>query len=93
MSLGLKRNTWNIHRYKLPEKELKLLIPRLEQSFCSGEWYIHFVSQQEDKMVVVLRGKHFWLPKKRDKSWDVMIAYGESVGVGRKWTENIPTDF
>jgi hypothetical protein len=84
---------WHIGRYQLPLEQVLRLIPRLVNNINDGAWYVHFYSETTDEMYVVLSGKSFKLPKHRDASWDEMIAYGEKVGVGRRWTENIPVDF
>lgn len=41
-------------------------------------------------MYVVLRDKYFNLLVQKDESWKEMIEYGLSVGIERKWTENLP---
>lgn len=84
---------WNIHRYRIPNHEVLRLLPLIENNLDKNQWYIHFYSENENRMYVTLSGKTFQLPKFRDTSWDEMILYGEKVGVGRRWTENIPVDF
>ncbi len=68
-------------------------LPQLEQSIGNGGWYIHFYSDVGDKMFVVFKGKCFVVGKHKDQSWNEMIAYGESIGVERRWTETIPVVF
>ena len=85
--------TWHINRYNISGETLLQLIPLLENNFVNGEWYIHFYSIETNEMYVILKKRHFLISKYRDASWDEMIAYGEKVGVGRRWTENIPIDF
>ena len=65
----------------------------LKDNIQDNEWYVHFYSETNDELFVVLSGKVFKLPKHRGSSWDEMISYGEKVGVGRRWTESIPVDF
>lgn len=84
---------WHIHRYRMPLIQVQALIPRLQNNIDKNQWYIHFYSENSNRMFVVLSGRTFELPKSRDGSWDEMIAYGEKVGVGRRWTESIPVDF
>lgn len=84
---------WHISRYRLPLEAVLRLTPKLKNNIRDNAWYVHFYSETTDELYVVLSGKVFKLPKHRDSSWDEMIAYGESVGVGRRWTENIPVDF
>lgn len=84
---------WNINRYCFDETALMRAFPQLEQSINSGAWYIHFYSDLGNKMFVIFKGKHFVVAKHKDSSWNEMILYGESIGVERKWTENIPVAF
>lgn len=84
---------WHIHRYRMPIDQVKARIPRLENNIDKNQWYIHFYSEDDNQMFVVLSGRTFELPKRKDAAWNEMIAYGEKVGVGRRWTENIPVDF
>lgn len=84
---------WNVHRFCIDETALLSLIPGIESSIGKGGWYVHFYSDLGNKMFVIFRGKHFVVSKHRDRSWDEMISYGESIGVERRWTENIPVSF
>jgi uncharacterized cupin superfamily protein len=84
---------WNINRYCIDEKALLPIISKLEQSIGNGGWYIHFYSDLGNKMFVIFKGKHFVVGKQKNRSWDEMIAFGESTGVERRWTETIPTSF
>ncbi len=84
---------WHIKRYNISGEVLLQLIPLLENNFVNGEWYIHFYNIDKNEMYVILKNRHFLISKYKDASWDEMIAYGEKVGVGRRWTENIPVDF
>lgn len=81
---------WHIHRYRLPRAEVTKIAPLIQKSLSSGAWYVHFVAETTNELFVIMKGRVFTLPKFRDESWDEMIRYGESVGVGRKWTESIP---
>jgi len=53
-------------------------------------WYAHAFS--EEKLIVILRGKSFHISQHKDETWDEMIEYGLSMGVGRNYLENIPLD-
>lgn len=88
-----KIKIWHVRRYRLSHETVLQLRPILENNFVNGEWYIHFYNIEKNEMYVILKGRHFLLPKYKDASWDEMIAYGETVGVGRRWTANIPVDF
>ena len=84
---------WHIARYRLPHEAVQRLTPKLKDNIQDNAWYVHFYSETTDELYVILSGKVFKLPKHRDSTWDEMITYGESVGVGRRWTERIPVDF
>jgi hypothetical protein len=51
-------------------------------------FYAHYFN--DSTVYVVFKGKFFVLPKERDASWDAMIAFGKTVGVGPEYTESIP---
>ena len=80
---------WHINEYHIPEAALTSLIPELKKNIKEG-WYIHAFNIEARKLHVVLKGKNFLLPTKKDDSWDVMISYGQSVGCESRWTKNIP---
>ena len=82
--------TWHVHRYRLHRHSVVEIAPLIAASFALGEWYVHFFSEQQNEMFVIMRDRTFRLPKHRDVTWDEMIAYGESIGVGRRWTQSIP---
>jgi len=84
---------WNIKRYCIPKDNLINILPNLETAFVNGEWYIHFFSENSNELIVILKDKSFFISKEKDDSWNDMIEYGEKVGCGRRWTENIPTSF
>ncbi len=84
---------WNINRYCIDEKALLQIIAKLEQSIRDGGWYIHFYSDLDNKLIVIFKGRHFIIAKQKNRSWDEMIHYGESIGVERRWTETIPVSF
>ncbi|MCB9027102.1 MAG: hypothetical protein H6625_12335 [Bdellovibrionaceae bacterium] len=85
--------TWHVYRYKIPMQDLTPLLSSLEKGLVNGEWYIHFFSEKNNQLFVVLKNKTFKISKVKDSSWDQMIEYGEKVGCGRRWTENIPVSF
>jgi hypothetical protein len=80
---------WHINEYHLPKGIIETVCSRL-QKLIKKSWYIHAFNEQENVMYVVLRNKYFKLPVRKDESWEEMIEYGLSVGIERKWTENIP---
>ena len=88
-----KITMWHLKRYEIPYEMVLKLLPVLENNFVNGEWYIHFYSKETNEMYVIFKNRHFLISKYKDASWDEMIAYGEKMGVGRRWTENIPVNF
>lgn len=52
-------------------------------------WYIH--AFDENTLIVILKGRYFNLPHKRDKSWKDMIKYGvKKAKVRKSYLKNIP---
>lgn len=60
---------------------------RLSRSMIDG-FYAHYFD--ESTLYVVFKDRFFVLPKERDSTWDAMIAFGKTVGVGPEYTESIP---
>jgi hypothetical protein len=83
---------WHIQRYRLPRSKVLEITAMLSHSLASGEWYVHFFGEQGNELYVVLSSRVFLLPKRKDSSWEAMMQYGESVGIGRRWTESIPVE-
>lgn len=52
------------------------------------DYYAHYFN--ESKLYVVFRNRFFVLPKVKDSSWDEMIDFGKTVGVGAEYTGSIP---
>ena len=80
---------WHVRQYAIPRDQLRSLLPRLAEAIKPG-WYIHLFNIADNVLYVVLRGRFFKLPTRRDESWEPMITYGQNVGLARKWTENVP---
>ncbi|MCC7146795.1 MAG: hypothetical protein IT443_10140 [Phycisphaeraceae bacterium] len=80
---------WHVRQYGIPRDQVAGLLPELAAAIKRG-WYMHLFNIQDGVLYVVLKGRFFKLPLKRDASWDEMIAYGESVGLDRKWSQNVP---
>jgi len=83
---------WHIRRYLLPRPIVVKILPMLETSIKHG-WYIHFFSKNENELIIIMKNKSFIIHKVKDNSWEKMIEYGETIGCGRRWTENIPIEF
>jgi len=78
---------WHINEYHVPDGKMAKLLPILEQQ-VKPTAYIHAFNESE--LVVTLRGRSFNISPHKDTTWDEMIEYGFSVGVGRDYLENIP---
>lgn len=79
---------WHVNEYALPKAVVfTTLLPLLERHLLPS-WYIH--AFDDTALTVVLRGRSFTVSPQRDASWDAMIDYGVSVGVGRTFLEHIP---
>lgn len=80
--------TWHVRWYQVDEDDLRRRLPELAQAM-KPHWYGHFWRQ--DDLCVILAGKVFWATASDRSTWQDFIDYGEEVGLGRKWTESIPT--
>ena len=78
---------WHINEYQIPDDQIAALLHVLEKQ-VKPTAYIHAFNNKE--LIVILRGKSFHISPHKDASWDEMITYGLSVGVGRNYLENIP---
>jgi len=78
---------WHINEYHVPNHKIVDLLPILEQQ-VKPTWYIHAFN--DEKLIVIFRGKSFCISPRKDETWDEMMAYGESVNVERRFLENIP---
>jgi hypothetical protein len=79
---------WHVCWYRIDRSSLVSLLPRLAEAL-RHHWYAHF--WEGDDLCVVLPGRIFWVKASDRTTWRDFIAYGDLVGVERKWTENIPT--
>jgi hypothetical protein len=80
---------WHINEYHFDLYALVRFIPIFEKAIKKA-WYIHIFNVDEDTLFVIMHGKSFKLPCMHNESWNDMIEYGISIGLGREWTENIP---
>ena len=71
--------TWHVYRYKIPIQDLIPLLPSLEKGFVNGEWYIHFFSEKNNQLFVVLKNKTFKISKIKDSFWDQMVSFKPSI--------------
>lgn len=79
---------WNVCWYRVAEADLQSRLPALAMAM-RPHWYAHFWEGED--LCVILAGQVFWAKASERASWQAFIAYGESVGVERRWTERIPT--
>ena len=80
---------WHINSYDFDVDMIETLLPILEKEIKTA-WYIHIFSVERNEIFVIMKNKSFQLCGTCDESWEEMIAYGESIGLERKWTKNIP---
>ncbi|HYG56911.1 MAG TPA: hypothetical protein VD902_02440 [Symbiobacteriaceae bacterium] len=79
---------WHVQWFQLREQDLLSRLPALAEAMRPN-WYAHF--WEGDDLCVILGNRFFWASSAKKETWQAFIAYGETVGVGRKWTESIPT--
>ena len=80
---------WHVCWYQLNAESLTERLPALAAATLP-HWYAHFLDG--DDLCVVLAGRFFWAKVSDRTTWEPFIAYGDTVGIERKWTERIPTD-
>lgn len=80
---------WNCRLVRIPAREMEVFAGRLAASM-KEDFYNHFVDDQ--RLVVVFKGKYFLLDKRDKATWGEMVRYGETVRVGSQWTMNIPVE-
>ncbi|HLN65407.1 MAG TPA: hypothetical protein VK464_28115 [Symbiobacteriaceae bacterium] len=80
---------WHVCWYQIDADTLNERLPALTAAM-QPHWYAHF--WEGDDLCVVLAGQFFWAKVSDRSTWEPFIAYGDSVGIERKWTERIPTD-
>jgi hypothetical protein len=81
---------WSRRLVRIPDKDMEAFAVRLAASM-KEDFYNHFVDKQST-LVVVLKGRCFFLDKRDKSTWAKMVQYGATVGVGSRWTMNIPVD-
>ncbi|MCL2204001.1 MAG: hypothetical protein FWB88_08680 [Defluviitaleaceae bacterium] len=78
---------WHTNEYHVPDEKINDLVFILEQQ-VKLTWYIHAFN--EEKLIVIFRGKSFHISPHRDDTWNAMIEYGDMVKVERRYSESIP---
>ncbi|BAS26758.1 hypothetical protein [Limnochorda pilosa] len=82
-------STWHVCWYQIDAKTLHERLPSLARAM-RPHWYAHFL--EGDNLCVVLSGSFFWAKASDKTTWREFIAFGDIVGIDRKWTENVPTE-
>jgi hypothetical protein len=80
---------WSRKLVRVPSEQIELFATRLAMAMRE-DFYNHFVD--EHSLIVVFKNMVFALDKHDRSTWDEMIAYGETVRVSSRWTENIPIE-
>jgi hypothetical protein len=80
---------WHVRWYHVSEGPLRALLPKLAETI-RPHWYAHFWTG--DDLCVIMAGGVFWAKVSDRSSHAEFIAYGDTVGVGRKWLEQIPME-
>ena len=79
---------WHINEYHVTSDGIKNIADMLKQHI-KETWYCHAFN--DERLLVVLKGKWFEISLKRDETWDEMIEYGEvNAKVERCYLETIP---
>lgn len=80
---------WHINEYHIDRRELEKYLSCAVKKMREG-WYLHAFNRVDGCMYVGLKNRFFELPIQKGYEWEKMISYGESVGVNRSWTSEIP---
>lgn len=79
---------WHVCWYQVNEESLHDRLDSLAKAMRPN-WYAHF--WEGDDLCIILSGKAFWAKASDKTTWRDFIAFGDTVGVDRKWTERVPT--
>lgn len=77
---------WHVCWYRVDTESLNERLNSLALAM-RPHWYAHF--WQGDDLCVILSGRSFWVKASDKTTWHDFIAYGDTVGVHRKWTESV----
>lgn len=78
---------WRQRLIRVGENEADSFADLLSRSMRE-EFYAHYFN--EPKLYVIFKGRFFILPPTKDASWNEMMQFGNSVGVGEEYTGSIP---
>jgi len=86
-----ERNTWTMHRVRVPAEKIDKIIRKCQENLLDGEpYYCHFYRDEE--LIIVFKQKVFRV--KPDKStWKHAIEYGLSLGIPADQMEIKPVRF
>ncbi|MGE5674724.1 MAG: hypothetical protein ACM3XM_12785 [Mycobacterium leprae] len=79
---------WHVHWYQVDGERLNQHLASLAKAM-RPDWYAHF--WDGDDLCVILAGKSFWAKVSDRSTWRDFQAYGDTIGIDRKWTESVPT--
>lgn len=79
---------WHVREYRIPDEKMEDTAKALT-AVVKKTWYIHGFNDKE--LYVILHGKYFVLPPKRNFKWREMIRYGvKYADVDKKYLKSIP---
>ena len=85
---GDEYSLWHISEYCVPDEKMAETAEALT-AVVKKTWYAHGFNEKE--LYVILCGKYFVLPPKRNFNWREMIRYGvKHAEVDKKYLKNIP---
>ena len=78
---------WHINEYLVPDDNLSDFLPVLKARIMPT-WFAS--AYNDDQLIITFRGRSFRLPKEKNARWEPMLTYGESVGVEKRYLEDLP---
>ena len=69
--------SWTLHNVLL-DKDTAL---KVGDYLTDGPWYVHFWEPGDDNVLVVFKGKNFWIKYSDRSTWNDVISYGKSIGI------------
>ncbi|MBN2385799.1 MAG: hypothetical protein JXB85_02180 [Anaerolineales bacterium] len=80
---------WSCRLVRILATDMEPFANRLAANM-KEDFYNHFVDDRT--LVVVFKGRYFFLDKRDKTTWVDMIHYGETVRVSSQWTTTIPVE-
>lgn len=79
---------WHVKEYRIPDEKMSETAKVLA-ALVKKTWYAHGFNEKE--LYVILHGKYFVLPPKRNFKWREMIRYGvKYADTDKKYLRKIP---